>query len=350
MNIQFGSSASAPQIAPSTGNEGRGSVSAPTGSENQNTTSFVPLKQNDELSKPNDKDPRQATDSRREEQQARVQAKIDERRQKDQSEQDNARTQQQENRNRSADRGDEEARQLDQRLEENRRADEATNESQSQERVQQQRRLEEELKVIRQLAERDREVRAHEQAHQAVGGQYAGGMSLSYERGPDGKRYAVEGEVSIDVGKVPDDPQATLDKAETVRRAALAPAEPSAQDRRVAAQAIQIAVEARSDILQERQASLTENADAQDAESSENSDVNNEQQEQRAKQESEVERQDERKAQQDKQLEESNRVNEAAANLQELNERLARIQAQLVEVSQLDDRVKARENLLDITT
>ncbi len=94
-----------------------------------------------------------------------------------------------------------------------------------------------EQQQIAQLASRDREVRAHEQAHAAVGGQYASAPSYTYTRGPDGARYAVAGEVGIDVAAVPGDPEATLRKMEVVVRAALAPAEPSAQDRRVAAQA-----------------------------------------------------------------------------------------------------------------
>lgn len=88
---------------------------------------------------------------------------------------------------------------------------------------------------VAELASRDRQVRAHEQAHAAAGGPYAGAPSYSYSRGPDGKRYAVAGEVGIDVAAVPNDPQATLAKMEVVLRAALAPAEPSAQDLRVAA-------------------------------------------------------------------------------------------------------------------
>merc|ERR1712169_94465 len=74
---------------------------------------------------------------------------------------------------------------------------------------------------------RDQEVRVHEQAHSASGGVHAGSASFSYETGPDGVLYAVGGEVSVDVSKVSDDPQATLDKMEQIQRAALAPAETS---------------------------------------------------------------------------------------------------------------------------
>jgi hypothetical protein len=96
----------------------------------------------------------------------------------------------------------------------------------------------EEQAQIRELKQRDQEVRQHEAAHLAAAGSYArGGASYEYETGPDGKRYAVGGEVQIDTSPVPGDPDATIRKMQTVRQAALAPHNPSAQDRRVAAQA-----------------------------------------------------------------------------------------------------------------
>ncbi|MBB5322086.1 putative metalloprotease CJM1_0395 family protein [Marinobacter oulmenensis] len=110
---------------------------------------------------------------------------------------------------------------------------------------------EEELKELTELKARDREVRAHEAAHQAVGGQHAGSMSFTYERGPDGSQYAVGGEVPIDVSPVSGDPQATIEKMRTVRAAAMAPAEPSAQDRAVAAQAMQTLLQAQSELSTE---------------------------------------------------------------------------------------------------
>lgn len=105
-----------------------------------------------------------------------------------------------------------------------------------------------ELKQLTELKARDREVRAHEAAHQAVGGQYAGAMSFTYQRGPDGAQYAVGGEVSIDLSPVQGNPQATIQKMQTVRAAAMAPAEPSGQDRAVAAQAMQIMLQAQSEL------------------------------------------------------------------------------------------------------
>ena len=98
---------------------------------------------------------------------------------------------------------------------------------------------------IADLAARDRVVRVHEQAHAAVGGALAGSPTYSYTRGPDGRSYVTDGEVSIDTAPVAGDPQATLAKMDQVRRAALAPAEPSAQDMRVAAQAQATAAQAR---------------------------------------------------------------------------------------------------------
>ncbi len=105
-----------------------------------------------------------------------------------------------------------------------------------------------ELKQLAELKARDREVRAHEAAHQAVGGQYAGAMSFTYQRGPDGAQYAVGGEVPIDVAPVQGDPQATIEKMRVVRAAALAPAQPSAQDRAVAAQAMQTMLQAQAEL------------------------------------------------------------------------------------------------------
>ena len=107
-----------------------------------------------------------------------------------------------------------------------------------------------EKREIDQLKARDREVRAHEQAHAAVGGQYAGSPSYEFETGPDGQQYAVGGEVSIDISEE-SDPEDTLAKMQQVRAAALAPAEPSPQDFRVASEASRIAGEARAELSQE---------------------------------------------------------------------------------------------------
>ena len=108
-----------------------------------------------------------------------------------------------------------------------------------------------ELEISRDLAERDREVRAHEQTHASVGGKYASAPSYTYERGPDGRMYAVEGEVKIDTSPIPNDPEATLEKAEIIQRAALSVAEPSSADRAAAADARAMAIDARAEIMQQ---------------------------------------------------------------------------------------------------
>jgi hypothetical protein len=107
---------------------------------------------------------------------------------------------------------------------------------------------ESDLKLLTQLKARDREVRAHEAAHQAVGGQHAGAMSLTYEQGPDGVQYAVGGEVPISLSAVSGDPKATVEKMRTVRAAAMAPAQPSSADLAVAAQAMQTLLQAQVEL------------------------------------------------------------------------------------------------------
>ncbi len=109
-----------------------------------------------------------------------------------------------------------------------------------------------EQKIVDQLQQRDREVKTHEMAHLASAGQYArGGPTYSYQMGPDGRRYAVGGEVAIDLGKE-QTPEQTAEKMRVVKRAALAPAEPSATDRQIAATATAMETEARREIQDDR--------------------------------------------------------------------------------------------------
>lgn len=112
---------------------------------------------------------------------------------------------------------------------------------------------EEEQQEVESLKERDREVRSHEQAHPRAGGPYAGALSYQYQRGPDGRMYAVAGEVQIDTAPIPGNPGATISKMDTVIRAALAPQEPSAQDSRVAAEARVAKAEAQADLREQKQ-------------------------------------------------------------------------------------------------
>lgn len=111
---------------------------------------------------------------------------------------------------------------------------------------------EQEKKIVEELKARDREVRAHEQAHvAAAGGLAQGGPTYTYHYGPDGRAYAVGGEVNIDTspGRTPEE---TIDKARQIRAAALAPSDPSDQDRAVAAAAAQLEAQARQELTQQQ--------------------------------------------------------------------------------------------------
>lgn len=111
-----------------------------------------------------------------------------------------------------------------------------------------------EKEMVRELQARDKEVRAHEAAHMAAGGGVVkSGATFSYQQGPDGKRYAVGGEVQVDTSRE-SEPEATLQKMQQVKRAALAPASPSGQDRSVAARATKIMMEARAEVAEQTRA------------------------------------------------------------------------------------------------
>lgn len=111
----------------------------------------------------------------------------------------------------------------------------------------------EELQEIEELKKRDREVKQHEEAHKRAAGSLSASMpNYEYEMGPDGKRYAKDGEVTIDISPVPGDPEATINKAQQIKKAALAPANPSAKDRRVAAEAAKMEREARQELLKSK--------------------------------------------------------------------------------------------------
>lgn len=104
---------------------------------------------------------------------------------------------------------------------------------------------------VRELQQRDREVRAHELAHVAAGaGLILRGASFTYDTGPDGQRYAIGGEVTIDTspGKTAEE---TLSKASRIKAAALAPADPSPQDMQVAGKADMMAADARAELVQQ---------------------------------------------------------------------------------------------------
>lgn len=111
---------------------------------------------------------------------------------------------------------------------------------------------EEERAEVRKLKERDQEVQRHEQAHKAAAGSLASGApTFAYTRGPDGKQYAVSGEVQIDVSPVSGDAEATIRKMRQVQSAARAPANPSGADLKVASSAARQEASARAELRKE---------------------------------------------------------------------------------------------------
>lgn len=131
----------------------------------------------------------------------------------------------------------------------------------------------EEQRMVTELQAADTNVRAHEAAHMAAGGGLTSPASYTYERGPDNKMYAVAGEVGISTGEG-NTPQESLNKAQTIRRAALAPADPSPQDLKVAAQAASMEMSARAQIMQEKMAQNSKNTNNSNETSAENSTEN----------------------------------------------------------------------------
>lgn len=112
---------------------------------------------------------------------------------------------------------------------------------------------EEDQRKVDELKAREQEVTAHEQAHRSVGGSLVrGSIEYEYETGPDGKRYIVGGEVNIDTSAIEGDPEGTITKMQLVVRAALAPANPSTQDRKVAQQARSQEAKARMELMQQK--------------------------------------------------------------------------------------------------
>lgn len=106
----------------------------------------------------------------------------------------------------------------------------------------------EQRRQVARLKEIDQSVRAHEAAHLRAGrGVVTSGASFSYTYGPDGRAYAVGGEVGVDTSSEAN-PQANIDKGQRIRAAAMAPSDPSAQDHRVASVGGQLEAQGRADL------------------------------------------------------------------------------------------------------
>jgi len=110
---------------------------------------------------------------------------------------------------------------------------------------------EDEKRLVLDLASRDAEVRSHESAHQS-GGAATGAATFTYQQGPDGKMYAIGGEVSVTL-KSGSTPQETIANARAVISSAMAPSDPSGQDQAVAASAQMMIVKAEQKLAQEKQ-------------------------------------------------------------------------------------------------
>ena len=93
-----------------------------------------------------------------------------------------------------------------------------------------------EKRLLKELSDRDSEVKTHESAHQALGGGLTGAASYTYQEGPDGKMYAIGGEVSIST-PTSSNPEEAIRNARTVAASALAAGDPSPQDFAVASSA-----------------------------------------------------------------------------------------------------------------
>ncbi len=132
------------------------------------------------------------------------------------------------------------------------------------------------VQQVRELQSIDRNVKAHEAAHQAAGGGLAGAASFSYTRGPDNQMYATAGEVPIRMqkGRTPEE---TIANARQVVAAAMAPADPSPQDYRVAANALKMEFEARAEAtkLKAQEAQEKKEENEKNEENEENLDTNN---------------------------------------------------------------------------
>ncbi|MBR1658069.1 MAG: hypothetical protein IJ697_06345 [Synergistaceae bacterium] len=113
---------------------------------------------------------------------------------------------------------------------------------------------------VRELKQIENEVIAHEAAHQAAAGEFGGAVSYTYTEGPDGHKYITGGEVPIRF-KEGATPEETLRNMQRVQAAASAPADPSGQDRQVAAKAAAIASRVRGEIVAEH-AELGDSSDS----------------------------------------------------------------------------------------
>lgn len=110
----------------------------------------------------------------------------------------------------------------------------------------------EEKRIVAELQQIDRRVRDHERAHLAAGrGVITSTADFTYTYGPDGRAYAIAGEVGIDTSPE-SKPEDNIYKGQRIQAAALAPRDPSPTDYRVASIGSQLELQGRSDLAQQR--------------------------------------------------------------------------------------------------
>jgi hypothetical protein len=106
----------------------------------------------------------------------------------------------------------------------------------------------EEQRIIGKLQVRDREVKAHEMSHGTDPNLIKiGAAQFDYTIGPDGRAYATGGKVTLSTGN-PSSPEDALAKAESLKKASMAPGAPSPQDFQALNAAIAMEVEAQNNI------------------------------------------------------------------------------------------------------
>ena len=96
------------------------------------------------------------------------------------------------------------------------------------------------------LKHREQAVKQHEAAHLLAGSGVTSGLSYTYQQASDGSSYAIGGEVTLNMqeGATPEE---TIQKAQKMRAAALAPSSPSAQDQDLAMMAMKMEAAAREE-------------------------------------------------------------------------------------------------------
>lgn len=89
-------------------------------------------------------------------------------------------------------------------------------------------------RVLEKFKRTDSKIRSHEQVHATIG-HTTTPIAYTYQKGPDGKMYAVGGNVRFDTS-IPNDPKAAAFKLDQLHKAASATSEPSNADNTIATQ------------------------------------------------------------------------------------------------------------------